>query len=170
MEEITNSGVSRRSLVKGAAWSVPIIAVAASTPIAAASNETVVDGFSVDGSCGLLGAVNAGFIVKAGTTPLPVGTRILVTTNRTIADVNVISINGAGAPLADIDLLSSGSISVTLEEEVPAGGTFNLGWLLSISVLTNTTATLTLPTGYTAGDNVKNTGTLEQTLILCDGN
>lgn len=32
-----NSGISRRTLVKGAAWSMPVIAVAAATPLAAAS-------------------------------------------------------------------------------------------------------------------------------------
>lgn len=37
----TNNGFSRRTIVKGAAWSVPVIAVAAATPSAAAS--TVAD-------------------------------------------------------------------------------------------------------------------------------
>lgn len=38
-----NTGLSRRTLVKGAAWSMPVIAVAAATPLAAASitNATV---------------------------------------------------------------------------------------------------------------------------------
>lgn len=35
-----NSGISRRTLVKGAAWSMPVIAVAAATPLAAASAAT----------------------------------------------------------------------------------------------------------------------------------
>lgn len=34
---IENTNVSRRTLVKGAAWSLPVIAVAAATPLAAAS-------------------------------------------------------------------------------------------------------------------------------------
>lgn len=36
-EHSTARGVSRRSLVKGAAWSVPVIAAAAATPLATAS-------------------------------------------------------------------------------------------------------------------------------------
>lgn len=36
-EELVASGVSRRTLVKGAAWSVPVVAVAAATPLATAS-------------------------------------------------------------------------------------------------------------------------------------
>lgn len=37
--QIDSSGVSRRTLVKGAVWSVPVIAVATSAPLAAASGE-----------------------------------------------------------------------------------------------------------------------------------
>ncbi|MGN7977338.1 hypothetical protein ACTJJ4_07160 [Microbacterium sp. 22195] len=37
---IENTNVSRRTLVKGAAWSLPVVAVAAATPLAAASTGT----------------------------------------------------------------------------------------------------------------------------------
>lgn len=36
-KDVTTSNLSRRTVVKGAAWSVPVIAVAAATPMAAAS-------------------------------------------------------------------------------------------------------------------------------------
>lgn len=36
-EELDTHGLSRRTLVKGAAWSVPVVAVAVATPLAAAS-------------------------------------------------------------------------------------------------------------------------------------
>lgn len=42
-EQNKNSGLSRRTMVKGAAWSVPVIAVAAATPSAAASTVADVD-------------------------------------------------------------------------------------------------------------------------------
>lgn len=42
---MTEKGISRRTLVKGAAWSVPVIAVAVSTPLAAASTAPVCERF-----------------------------------------------------------------------------------------------------------------------------
>lgn len=43
MEEVTQSshGISRRTLIKGAAWSAPVIAVAVAAPLAAASATVV---------------------------------------------------------------------------------------------------------------------------------
>ncbi len=49
-EEIQkNKGISRRTIVKGAAWSVPVIAAAVATPLAAASlvNDDLVPALSV---------------------------------------------------------------------------------------------------------------------------
>ncbi|MDR6867255.1 hypothetical protein J2Y69_001856 [Microbacterium resistens] len=156
-------GVSRRTLVKGAAWSLPVIAVAAATPLAAASTGTV-EGFAVEGTCGLLGALGPGFTVKAGTTPIPVGTTILVQTSGVLA-LNLISLSGQG--LAELNLLSNKQIAITLTAPIPAGSQLNIQWLLSVTVLTTTSATLTLPTGYTAGAGTKSLGSLRQTLILC---
>ena len=46
MEDTTQNagqqGLSRRAVVKGAAWSIPVIAAAAATPMSAASGETIV--------------------------------------------------------------------------------------------------------------------------------
>lgn len=39
MEDIKKTGLSRRTIVKGAAWSVPVIAAAVAVPMAAASGE-----------------------------------------------------------------------------------------------------------------------------------
>ncbi|MCT1478066.1 hypothetical protein [Microbacterium sp. p3-SID336] len=46
MEEVTQSshGISRRTLIKGAAWSAPVIAVAVAAPLAAASGTVVPNG------------------------------------------------------------------------------------------------------------------------------
>ncbi|WP_424936250.1 MULTISPECIES: hypothetical protein [Bacteria] len=159
-------GVSRRTLVKGAAWSLPVIAVASAAPMAAASTPGggVVEGFSVDGSCGLLGALGPGFTVKAGTTPIPVGTTIRIHTTG-LAKVDLVSLSGQG--LADVTLIGSNDLGVTLTGEIPAQQQMNIAWLLSVTVLTTTTATLTLPTGYTAGQGTKSQGGLSQTLVLC---
>lgn len=40
MTENKNAGATRRTVVKGAAWSIPVIAAAVATPIAAASDTT----------------------------------------------------------------------------------------------------------------------------------
>lgn len=69
----TTTGISRRTLVKGAAWSVPVLAVAAATPMAAASvnSATVqwVGGASQLLSLTLLdgGAVSASILPSAPT-------------------------------------------------------------------------------------------------------
>lgn len=39
MEDVTKAGISRRTLVKGAAWSVPVIAAAVAVPARAASGD-----------------------------------------------------------------------------------------------------------------------------------
>ncbi|QPZ37470.1 hypothetical protein [Paramicrobacterium chengjingii] len=166
INEGTNRGLSRRTMVKGAAWSVPVIAVAAATPAAAASEDTVVNGFQVAGTCGLLGTLGAGFTVAAGDTEIPAGTQITIVTDATIANVNVVSLSGQG--LANVDLLSEDTVAITLTEAIPANGQMNVQWLLSIGLLTDTTATLTLPAGYTAGTGTKPQGTLSQTAIICN--
>jgi hypothetical protein len=74
-------GWSRRTIVQGAAWSVPVIAAAVATPMAAASVAGTVEfvngPYSVT-ACGTLGDV----VVQAttdGTAPVPAGTMITVT-------------------------------------------------------------------------------------------
>lgn len=65
-EEIQkNSGFSRRTLVKGAAWSVPVIAAAVATPLAAASgpnfdvavSASCTGNYDLDGLLGLIAGV-----------------------------------------------------------------------------------------------------------------
>jgi len=161
----TVEGVSRRTLVKGAAWSLPVIAVAAATPMASASATNTVEGFSVDGTCGLLGVLGPGFTVKAGTTPIPVGTSIQIHTTG-LAKVDLVSLSGQG--LANVTLIGNNDLAVTLTSEIPAQQQMNIQWLLSVTLLTTTTATLTLPTGYVAGQGTKAQGGLSQTLVLCN--
>ncbi|WP_424937092.1 MULTISPECIES: hypothetical protein [Bacteria] len=155
--------VQRRTIVKGAAWSIPVIASVVATPAATASTG-VVDGFRVDGTCGLLGALGPGFTVAAGTSPIPVGTQVVLEST-SVLTVNLVSLSGQG--LADVDLLSSNRLGITLTQEIPAGGQMNIRWLLSVTVLTTTTASLTLPAGSTAGAGTKAQGGLRQTLVLC---
>lgn len=155
--------VQRRTIVRGAAWSIPVIAAAVASPAALASTN-VVDGFRVDGTCGLLGTLGPGFTVAAGSAPIPVGTQIVLQST-SVLTVNLVSLSGQG--LADVELLSSNRLGITLTQAIPAAGQLNIRWLLSVTVLTTTTATLTLPGGHTAGTGTKPQGGLRQTLILC---
>lgn len=162
-EENTNSkGFSRRTVVKGAAWSVPVIAAAVATPLAAAS-VTDVGAFSVDGDCGTLGLLFPGFEITAGpSAPLPAGTVITITATG-VANVQLFSISSA---LADIQLLGPTSQQITLVADLPAGTSFDARAVVGLGVGSTLTATATLPSGYTA-TGAKTTGTLSQTAILC---
>lgn len=75
-------GLKRRTIVQGAAWSIPVIAAAVATPLAAASvgtpTITFVNGPYTATTCGVLGDV----VIQAttdGTSPAPAGTLVTVT-------------------------------------------------------------------------------------------
>ncbi|GAB3634000.1 hypothetical protein GCM10027421_33530 [Microbacterium shaanxiense] len=153
---------SRRTVMKGAAWSVPVIAAAVATPLAAAS---VIDAgaFALRGSCGILDLLGPGFTLEAGpTTPLPVGTTVTITGSG-IASIGVFSVSGGTAVVA---VLSSTSRQVTLTTPLPAGATIALRTTLSITVAFQLNAVVTLPPGY-SGSGAKTAANVSSTLILC---
>ncbi|MEU4016767.1 hypothetical protein AB0E56_16005 [Microbacterium sp. NPDC028030] len=162
-EEIQkNKGVSRRTIVKGAAWSVPVIAAAVATPLAAAS-VVEVGAFSLDGSCGTLGLLGPGFTLTAGpSTPLPVGTSITITGSG-VANVGVFSVTGG---TATVNVLSGTSRQITLTSALPAGATIAFRTTLSITVAFTLNAAATLPAGY-SGTGAKSAGSVSSTLVLC---
>lgn len=166
MEDTTTSpahSVSRRALVKGAAWSVPVIAVAAATPLAAASTATNVGNFALNGTCGVLGILGPGFTLTAGNVALPTGT-IITVTGTGVANIGVFSITGG---LANINVLSPTSRQITLTSPLAAGATMDFRTTLSISVAFQLSATTALPTGFVAGSGAKQSGGVNATLILC---
>lgn len=165
MEDTTSPtrSVSRRTLVKGAAWSVPVIAVAAATPFAAASTATNVGNFALNGSCGTLGLLGPGFTLTAGSAPLPVGTIVNITGGG-VANVGVFSVTGG---TATVNVLSGTSRQITLTAPVPAGATIAFRTTLSITVAFTLSATTTLPSGFVAGAGAKQTGGVSSTLVLC---
>jgi len=162
-EEIQkNSGFSRRTVVKGAAWSVPVIAAAVATPLAAASGGDI-GAFALDGSCGVLGVLGPGFTLEASATePIPAGTTVTITGGG-IANIGVFSVTGGTAA---VNVLSPTSTQIVLSAPVPAGGTIAFRTTLSISVAFTLNATTTLPAGYT-GTGGKPAGSVSSTLILC---
>lgn len=90
MEDIKKTGLSRRTIVKGAAWSVPVIAAAVAVPMAAASGHTpndmlnfYVTAFNVNGGGSSFGQVEANGIrmspVGAGNEQVAVGSVFTIT-------------------------------------------------------------------------------------------
>ena len=157
--------VTRRSVAAAAAWTVPVVAVAVATPSAAAS-ITDVGPFALRGTCGTLGILGPGFTLQAGpTTPLPVGTTVVVTGSG-VANIGVFGVSGGSA---DVAFLSGTSRLITLTAAVPAGATITFRTTLSISVAFRLNAVASLPTGY-AGSGAKTAGFVSSTLILCSAN
>ncbi|QNA91220.1 MULTISPECIES: hypothetical protein [unclassified Microbacterium] len=155
---------SRRTIVKGAAWSVPIIAAAVATPLAAASTDVEVGAFALRGTCGTLGLLGPGFTLTAGTAPLPVGTTLLINGSG-VANVGVFGVSGG---TASVSVLSGTSRLITLTSALPAGATIAFRSTLSITVAFTLNGITTLPSGYIATGS-KPTGTVSSTLVLCSG-
>lgn len=162
-EEIQkDKGFSRRTVVKGAAWSVPVIAAAVATPLAAASAVDV-GAFTTAGSCGVAGLIGPGFTLTASATaPLPVGTAVTIMGSG-VANIGVFSVTGGTASVA---VLSPTSRQATLTSALPAGATIEFRTTLSISVAFTLNEVVTLPNGYT-GTGAKTSGSVSSTLILC---
>lgn len=153
---------SRRTIVKGAAWSVPVIAAAVATPLAAASTDLDVGAYTLAGTCGVLGLLGPGFTLTAGTAPLPVGTAVTVTGSG-VANIGVFGVTGG---TAEVGILSGTSRLITLTAELPAGATIAFRTTLSITVAFQLSAASTLPAGYIATGS-KPTGSVTSTLVLC---
>jgi len=161
-EQTTERTLTRRSVVKGAAWAAPVLALAVATPARAAS-MTDIGAFEIEGSCGVLGVLGPGFELTASPdAPIPAGTTIQINGSG-IANIGVFTATPA---IADVAILSPTSRSITLTADVPAGSTVALRTTLSISVAFTLEASVNLPTGYTA-TGAKTTGSVSATLALC---
>ena len=133
------------------------------TPV---STDVDVGAYHINGTCGILGVQGPGFLLTAGpTTPLPVGTTILVNASG-IANSGVFSVTGG---TASVTVLSATSRLITLTAPLPAGQTLTMRTTLSISVAFTLNATTTLPTGY-IGTGGKPAGSVNSTLVLCSAN
>lgn len=159
----TDGSVRRRAVTTAAVWSVPAVAVALSTPAAAASGDVELGAYSLRGTCGILGVIGPGFLLQASpTAPLPIGTTITVIGSG-VANVGVFSVTGG---TASVNVLSGTSRLITLTAPLAAGATIAFRTTLSISVAFTLNATTTIPTGYTAA-GAKASGSVSSTLILC---
>lgn len=125
-EEVQNNqGISRRTIMKGAAWSVPVIAAAVATPMAAASGNDLVPALSgpISLSLNVLGlpvasvsAVNTLTITNNGAAATPAsGTSVNLTYNPSLLTLNI-------GPIAGVTVLGAdGNYTLTLPSIAPGG-------------------------------------------------
>ena len=125
--------------------------------------DTDVGAYHINGSCGILGVLGPGFTLTAGpTTPLPVGTSVVITGSG-VPNIGVFSVTGGTANVA---VLSATSRLITLTSALPAGATIAFRTTLSISVAFTLNGVTSLPTGF-VGTGGKPAGSVSSTLILC---
>ena len=154
-------GVSRRTLIEGAAWSLPVIAVAVAAPAASASGD--IGAFSLNGTCGVLGVLGPGFLLTASATaPIPSGTVIDIT-GTGVANIGVFTTTGG---TATVTVISPTARRITTTSDIPAGAAIAMRTTLSITVAFTLPAATTLPDGWT-GTGSKPNGTVTSTLVLC---
>lgn len=166
---IENTNVSRRTLVKGAAWSLPVVAVAAATPLAAASTAGTDLVPSLGGpitlNLGILASVNVVntlTITNAGT----VATPATGTTASVVYDPALLTLNIVGA---NVQVLGTpGNYTLNLPSIAPGGALpINLGTTLNTLLTINAlTAILGGPqqtmAASVAGDGVTNNNSTSQ--------
>ena len=158
----TPSDASRRSLLRAGVWALPAVTVTAAAPAFAAASADL-GAFRLEGSCGVLGVLGPGFVLRAGPTALPVGT-IVTVTGTGVANIGVFGVTGGTT--ADVSVLSPATRSIILTSPLPAGSRIEFRTTLSISLAFTLTGAATLPPGYTA-QGAKTTAAVRSTLVLC---
>lgn len=158
--------ISRRRIAQGALWLAPAILVATAIPAAAASGISVGD-FALNGACdistgGFLDPLAPGFRLTAGTSPLPAGTQIALT-SASILDLGVWISSGIGI---DAGALSGSTRTITLQAPLATQTAVAIRPSSFLSVGTTIVATVILPTGYAAGPNAKANASVQYTLVL----
>lgn len=145
-EENKNKGLTRRTVVKGAAWSVPVIAAAVATPLAAASAAGDLTGafggpIALDLSIGpidvaTVNAVNTLTITNAGPAASPAGATANISYLPSLLTLNIAAVGGVTVAGSD------GNFTLTLPS-IAAGDSLviNLGTtldtLLDLGLLTS---------------------------------
>lgn len=161
--ELTPEQQRRRTLIKGAAWSVPVLALAVAAPAAAASLVDI-GPYTLIGSCGILGIQGPGFILTASASaPIPVGTSFVIVGSG-VANIGVFS--ATPNAYTSVTVLSSTSRQITVISEIPAAISVALRTTLSITVPFTLNAVATLPSGYVA-TGAKSAASVTSTYVMC---
>lgn len=131
--------------MKGAAWSVPVIAAAIAAPAAAASVEMIeVGAYSILGSCPLRPSTRPVISIVPGSAALPVGTTILLT----VAGSVIFNSFGSSGGGTGFTWISPSSVLVDLPWGLSVGAVLNISSELSSTAEFTLTATGSLPSGY----------------------
>ena len=157
-----DESVSRRSVVRAAAWSLPVLAVAIAAP-AASATDVDLGAFAIYGSCGVLFVSGPGFLLTAGPdAPLPVGTTITIMGSG-VANIGVFSVSGGSASVSSPTTTSR---LITLTAELPASAVMALRTTLSVMASFTLNASVGIPDGYIA-TAAKTSGVVDSGATLC---
>ena len=162
--QANRSGISRRTVVRGAVWTAPVLLTVVAAPAASASVPRTVTGEFIIGNCGPLGlgVVSPTFSIFSGS-GLPVGTTFSLAVTRT--SVNLLagtSINGVSATKSGSG--SSVAFTTTAEMGASKNATITLP-TIKLALGQTITATITFPPGYVGTG--KDSGSISTTLVLC---
>lgn len=138
---IGNKQVGRRSIAKGVAWSLPVLAVGAAVPAFAASpsDEDVV----ISASCTPLVTIGSlpSFTITAIGAPILKNSTFIATS----AALALVKVGGVGSTI-DVTALGGGRARIKLRNTIPAGGSVTLNITGVISAFVLTTFTLAVET------------------------
>lgn len=153
---IEKKTVDRRTIAKGAAWTLPVIATAAAAPSASASPSSNADvivshacgGLTIPTPFGNVGISFPTFTVTALEQGIDAGSTYTLQGDG-LAGVSI----GAPSDLVQIHVLSESQATITIPHAIPAGGsvTFQILGIASLDVLTTFSLSLATETG---NDNV----------------
>ncbi|MBG9885076.1 hypothetical protein ABE10_00440, partial [Bacillus toyonensis] len=135
LPEETSNAIPRRTIVKGAAWSVPVLAAAVAVPVAAASG-TLKASLTIPSGCVQPGAALPDAVVSV-TDDSGVVTDATVTFTFASADGGVVTVGGSQYPtpnatlvlpqgqytLSGVTATTSGTVTVTATASTPDGRT-----------------------------------------------
>ncbi|GAA3701370.1 hypothetical protein GCM10022377_13680 [Zhihengliuella alba] len=169
-EEITTSGLSRRSVTKAAAWSMPVIAAAVAAPMASASPATTFD-VAISGSCvgGItVAGINAfgdpTFTITAASGVIPAGTIFNLSTGSLLSLGVISSSDLLAASLLDdgsIQLVTTADIATSVPVSIPVSD-----GVINADLLGNYTLSyVSAPAGFTESGPGANSDSVNNTRV-----
>ncbi|WP_265442663.1 hypothetical protein [Flexivirga meconopsidis] len=144
-----DGALSRRTLARGAAWSVPVMVIGVPALAATASAQDV----SVSGACrdGVLGPTIT-FRVCAVNAAMLAGSTFTLTATRNAFDTAGPAISGTFAANSSATVSSGRQISYTTTRDLGAGSCWSLSLSFNGVSIFNSTTTFTLGLGSSVGN------------------
>lgn len=162
---------TRRTIVRGAAWSLPVLAVAIAAPAATASPAALVT-YDLDGECatqGVLGFHGPAFRFSTAAPGVPAGTTIVLTgPGVASAAWNLNTLFPGGFPAGVVTGAPSGDSYVLTFTTDWFGGPVVFGAAMDLPALTRFEAALVLPSGYAPAPQADGFGWIEVSNTVTD--